>query len=186
MSARRNSAALDLDRNEEELQEVNERLARYRQRFESEIVPGILRVLPKTIHPDDPQNGLELNGAVLARRQKEILDLRKDIRMTENRISGAGENNEALKQELSEERELLKHKNAEYLQVLHTFRGFFTSLVENHIYDELNLSEDKIKDQIQFCLNYYSLRIEDEEARKRLMAKRDYLTDQLERSGRES
>lgn len=174
----------DQDRNEEEIQDLEDQLNHYRHRFETEIVPGILRYLPKTVNPDDPQNGLELNGAVLARRQKEILEIRKDIRMISNRIGDSGENQERLKEELREEQDLLQHKNAEYLQVLHTFRGFFTSLIENHIYDELHLTEDEVKNQIKFCLDYYSLRVEQEEAYRRLLAKRDYLQDQADRADR--
>lgn len=150
-------------------------LLTYQQRFTQDIANGILTLLPSSQDPDHPKDGLQINGKVLSKRTKELVQLYADQAQKQNAINSQkqsssnpdGEKSETTKQmeiELNELSEKIDHKKAEYQSILYEFLGYFDSLAAVGVMQELYQKKPKPRWDalIRFCIDYYSVRVEKE------------------------
>ena len=148
-------------------------LLTYQQRFTQDVADGILTLLPNSQDAEHPKDGLQINGKILSKRTKELVQLYADQAQKQNLLNKqkpSGEDGEKpqstkqLEADLQDLKEKIDHKKAEYQSILYEFLGYFDSLAAIGVMEELYLKKPKPKWDalIRFCVDYYSVRVEQE------------------------
>lgn len=153
---------------EDKLRGFREKREAMRKQFSQNVRSGIYAKL-RRMTTDGKKSGIERNGEILNGSVGSLLKLRTKKAQEEKRLkeleeAGGKGKEEERKEKEKDQKEVIRDLNHEIRQeekrmeqIQSVFRGYFASLKQTGVFDEVPIRKDKsIEEEIQDYLNYYS------------------------------
>lgn len=172
---------------ENTIRNIRNDLSANQNEFQQQIKNGVMTFLPNGETSGRPNNGLILNGQVLAKKTRELVQLESELITKQNMIGSAKDENSRAKLngEVTTLKEKVEKKKAEYQSVVYTCIGYFQTLKANGIINpsrEYAKSTRVFNEDIRCYLRYYSKciiqQIQIEKAMQSLRYKQELLDEQ--------